>query len=152
MARPSLREMPLLCALSEKNSSRLFCGICSGSVFAGEVSAEISPGSPQLSFRYQVQRLGLSYLCSYHHPVGFVVGRAHWGKGFCSAAVELAIGYGFKELGLVEVCAEVLTRSVASRRILDKLGFRIERSAASNPQQSSGSEDCCTYALRTHEK
>jgi [ribosomal protein S5]-alanine N-acetyltransferase len=84
--------------------------------------------------------------------IGFVVGRAHWGKGFCTAAVKLAISYGFKELGLAEVCAEVLKRNVASRRILDKLGFRIERSIANNPQPGSASEDCCTYALRIHEK
>ena len=80
--------------------------------------------------------------------IGFVVGRAYWGRGFCTAAVKLAIGYGFHVLGLAEVRAEVLPRNLASRRVLDKMGFRIERDVAGHSLLGSDSEDCYLYVLQ----
>jgi ribosomal-protein-alanine N-acetyltransferase len=80
--------------------------------------------------------------------IGFVVGRAHWGRGLCTAAAELSLDYGFRELGLAVVRAEVLHRNGASRRVLEKLGFRIERDLPGDPQAGGESEDCYIYVLK----
>lgn len=79
--------------------------------------------------------------------IGFVIGRAHWGRGFCTSAAELIIDYGFRELGLALVRAEVLQRNAASRRVLEKLGFRIERDVPGDPQACGEPEDCYIYVL-----
>jgi [ribosomal protein S5]-alanine N-acetyltransferase len=80
--------------------------------------------------------------------IGFVVGRAHWGKGLCTCAAALVLDYGFGELDLSAVRAEVLQRNVASRRVLEKVGFRIEREVPGDPQSGGESEDCYIYVLR----
>jgi len=79
--------------------------------------------------------------------IGFVIGRRHWGRGLCTAAAELVIDYGFRELGLWAVRAEALQRNLASRRVLEKLGFRIERDVPGDPQSGGESEDCYIYVL-----
>jgi [ribosomal protein S5]-alanine N-acetyltransferase len=80
--------------------------------------------------------------------IGFVVGRPHWGRGLCTSAAQLIIDYGFRELGLAVVRAEVLQRNLASRRVLEKLGFRIEREVPGDPQSGGESEDCYIYVLQ----
>ncbi len=79
--------------------------------------------------------------------LGIVVGRAFWGKGIGTAAVRLVTGYAFESLGLVEIRAEVLPRNVASRRVLEKTGFK-RRAAAAEPTAGDDS-DCCMYVLRS---
>jgi ribosomal-protein-alanine N-acetyltransferase len=79
--------------------------------------------------------------------LGYVVGRAHWGRGLCTAAAALILDYGFSELGVALVRAEVLHRNGASRRVLEKLGFRIERDVPGDPQAGGESEDCYIYVL-----
>lgn len=80
--------------------------------------------------------------------IGFVIGRRHWGKGLGTAAAALIIEYGFRELGLAVIRAEVLKRNDASRRVLEKLGFRIERDVPGDPQIGGESEDCSIYVLQ----
>lgn len=75
--------------------------------------------------------------------LGFVVGRGHWGRGFGTAASTLALHYGFHALGLAEVCAEVLQRNAASRRVLEKLGFQWVRDVVGDDLEA-----CCLYSLR----
>lgn len=79
--------------------------------------------------------------------IGFVVGRPYWGRGLCTSAAQLAIDYGFREFGLAVIRAEVLQRNGASRRVLEKLGFRIERAVPGDPQSGGESEDCFIYVL-----
>ncbi len=79
--------------------------------------------------------------------VGYVIGRAHWGRGICTAAGRLVTEYGFESLGLAEIRAEVLQRNPASIRVLEKLGFRLDREAPGDPQSGGDDEDCYIYAL-----
>lgn len=80
--------------------------------------------------------------------LGVVVGRAFWGKGIGTAAVRLVTGYAFDTLRLVKIQAEVLQRNVASRRVLEKAGFRLQRAAAAEPTSGDDS-DCFMYVLRS---
>jgi [ribosomal protein S5]-alanine N-acetyltransferase len=59
--------------------------------------------------------------------LGIVVARSHWGAGFGTAASRLVVQYGFDEVGLPEIRAEVLERNPASIRLLEKTGFELVR-------------------------
>ena len=56
--------------------------------------------------------------------LGFVLARAHWGRGLGSEATRAVLRYAFETLALERVTADAVARNVASRRILAKLGFK----------------------------
>jgi RimJ/RimL family protein N-acetyltransferase len=57
--------------------------------------------------------------------MGYVIGeRDQWGKGYATEAVELATAFGFVELGLHKMYATVVAGNEASRRALEKNGYR----------------------------
>lgn len=67
--------------------------------------------------------------------LGIVIGRPHWGRGVGSAAVRLALRYGFEVLRLHQVRAEVLQRNPASIRLLEKSGFGFVRLQPPTPAE-----------------
>lgn len=85
---------------------------------------------------------------------GIVIGRASWGKGIGTAAAQAVTAYAFSALGVAEIHAEVLQRNLASRRVLEKAGFRILRAIPGDPHSATDFEDCFLYVLsspdRTH--
>lgn len=59
--------------------------------------------------------------------LGYVLARAHWGKGVATAAVRRALATVFGEVeGLVRVEALVDVDNAASQRVVEKAGFRRE--------------------------
>ncbi|XP_047088894.1 uncharacterized N-acetyltransferase p20-like [Lolium rigidum] len=59
--------------------------------------------------------------------LGYVLARAHWGKGVATAAVRRAVAQVFGELeGLLRVEALVDVPNAASQRVLEKAGFTRE--------------------------
>ncbi|KAL5211159.1 hypothetical protein ABZP36_006782 [Zizania latifolia] len=59
--------------------------------------------------------------------LGYVLARAHWGKGVATAAVKRVVATVFAEVeGLERVEALVDVRNAASQRVLEKAGFRRE--------------------------
>lgn len=79
--------------------------------------------------------------------LGIVIGRAYWGKGIGTSAAHLVIGYAFNTLGLAEIQAEVLQRNLASRRMLEKVGFRMLRAIPGDPNSATDFEDCLLLGL-----
>lgn len=61
--------------------------------------------------------------------LGWIVGSAHWGKGLATEAAEAWRDYAFTRLGLVRIVSMVSEENVASRRVAEKLGMAVERSA-----------------------
>jgi RimJ/RimL family protein N-acetyltransferase len=60
-----------------------------------------------------------------HAELGYVIGeRGDWGKGNATEAVGLVTAYAFLELGFEKVWATVLVPNEASRRALERNGFR----------------------------
>ncbi|PWU24115.1 MAG: hypothetical protein C5B48_07470 [Candidatus Rokuibacteriota bacterium] len=62
-----------------------------------------------------------------HHngELGYVIGeRDQWGKGCATEAVKLATAYAFLELGFEKVWATVIAGNDASRRALERNGYR----------------------------
>ena len=55
--------------------------------------------------------------------LGYWLAASAWGRGFATEAAGAAIDFGFRELALPRVYAQVLAGNHASLRVLDKLGM-----------------------------
>jgi ribosomal-protein-alanine N-acetyltransferase len=55
--------------------------------------------------------------------IGYGVGPDEWGRGYATEAARLIIRFGFETLGLHRIWATHHPENVASRRVLDKVGF-----------------------------
>lgn len=55
--------------------------------------------------------------------LGYWLGADAWGSGFATEAADAMIDFGFGELGLERIYAQVLEGNDASCRVLDKLGM-----------------------------
>ncbi|WP_165784372.1 GNAT family N-acetyltransferase [Zhengella mangrovi] len=64
------------------------------------------------------------------HPaiasLGFGVGRDHAGKGYATEISERLLRFGFEEIGLHRVEANVAVENPASKRVLTKIGMKYE--------------------------
>ena len=56
--------------------------------------------------------------------IGYIFGRASWGRGIATEAADACLWYGFTQLGLDEIGAGALQDNAGSRRVLEKLGMR----------------------------
>ena len=72
--------------------------------------------------------LSLSNVSTEHAcgELGFWLGRDHWGRGIMTEAVGLMLRFAFRELGLCRVYASAFAANTASRRVLEKNGFKLE--------------------------
>ena len=77
--------------------------------------------------------------------LGFVLARAYWNQGLGTAAARLVTRYAFETLGLADIRAETLRRNHASRRLLEKLGFRHHHAYPATPPAEPEPYD--TYIL-----
>jgi [ribosomal protein S5]-alanine N-acetyltransferase len=84
--------------------------------------------------------------------LGLVIGRASWGKGIGTSAAHLVTGHAFSTLGLAEIQAEVLQRNMASRRVLEKVGFHLLRTIAGDPNSDTDCEDCFLFVLSSQNR
>lgn len=55
----------------------------------------------------------------------FIGSREHWGKGMATDAIRGATAYAFDRLGVYTLRAGVYGRNIASRRALEKNGYRL---------------------------
>ena len=74
-----------------------------------------------------VGRIGLSYHRAWpgDPELGWLIDPAHTGRGLATEGGAACVGYGFGSLGahrLVSICTE---ENVESRRVMEKLGFRL---------------------------
>jgi len=68
--------------------------------------------------------------CSLHFDEGFGewelsygFRRDRWGRGYATEAARAVVRYGFEELGIEKIVADVLPGKVQSMRVLEKCGF-----------------------------
>lgn len=55
--------------------------------------------------------------------IGYFIGEPYWNKGIATAAVNLIVDYGFRELHLVRIHTGVYEYNMASQHVLEKCGF-----------------------------
>jgi [ribosomal protein S5]-alanine N-acetyltransferase len=59
--------------------------------------------------------------------LGYAIVAERWGEGLATELGATAIEIGFRDLDLEEIVAFTLPNNVASRRVMEKLGFAYER-------------------------
>jgi [ribosomal protein S5]-alanine N-acetyltransferase len=79
--------------------------------------------------------------------LGFAISRAHWGKGIGSEAVRSAVAWGFEAFGLAKIWAATDVRNARSRRLMEKLGMRLEGRLRSHERARDGRTDKLCYGL-----
>ncbi len=82
-----------------------------------------------------------------HGEIGYWIGRAYWGRGYCTAALRLLLRYSFSELELHRVCAHYLARNPASGRVMEKVGMRREGVLRGHVLKSGKYDDVVLYGL-----
>lgn len=58
--------------------------------------------------------------------IGYALASSYWGKGYAGEALGAALDYGFHELRLNRVEADIDPRNAASAAVLERMGFRKE--------------------------
>lgn len=58
--------------------------------------------------------------------LGYVFARSAWGRGLATEAAGACLRYGFEQLGFAEVMADADFDNLASRRVLEKIGFEFQ--------------------------
>lgn len=58
--------------------------------------------------------------------IGYALQRTHWGQGYISEALHTLLAFGFDDLQLLRVEADIDPRNLASRRAVERLGFEQE--------------------------
>ncbi len=58
--------------------------------------------------------------------IGYWSGVPCWTKGYATGAIRLATHFSFKHVGAVRTYAQVFVGNIASRRALEKNGFRLD--------------------------
>lgn len=84
--------------------------------------------------------------------VGFILGRAFWGRRVMSRALPLLISFAFDQLRLHRLEADVDPRNTASIRILEKSGFQREGLMRERYFSAGEWQDGIMYALLAEER
>ena len=79
--------------------------------------------------------------------LGYVLAKAHWGKGYIPEAIDALLGFGFGALGLHRVWATTDVRNVQSVRVLEKVGMRREGVHRAERRLRGVWIDCAYYAM-----
>jgi len=58
--------------------------------------------------------------------IGYWLGEPYWGKGIVSWAIGQMIPIGFSQTDVIRLYAEVMAYNLASARVLEKSGFKLE--------------------------
>lgn len=58
--------------------------------------------------------------------VGYWLGKKYWRKGITEEALKLIIDFGFNSLNLKRIYARVMHPNIASAKLLEKVGFKLE--------------------------
>nr|WP_257215194.1 GNAT family protein [Sphingomonas sp. R-74633] len=78
--------------------------------------------------------------------IGYMLGRSHWGSGIAAEAVTAVIDQIFAE-GQRRVFADTDPENRASRRLLERLGFRLEGILRAEWETHIGVRDTALYGL-----
>lgn len=86
----------------------------------------------------------------HQREVGYVLARAHWGRGLMTEAVAAVARWGLAQPGVYRVFAAVDVENIASARVLEKAGFLREgvlRRFAAHGNRSPEPRDAVLYAV-----
>jgi [ribosomal protein S5]-alanine N-acetyltransferase len=70
--------------------------------------------------------MSLTNLESHKAEIGYWIGKEYWGRGIVTKAVRLITKFGFNELKLKRIYANIFSNNKASARVLQKNGYKRE--------------------------
>ena len=79
--------------------------------------------------------------------IGYWVAKPFWGQGVMTDAVRAFTKYAFSELDLVRLTAHVFASNLASARVLEKTGFKLEGFLRKHFQKDGELLDAKIYGL-----
>ena len=79
--------------------------------------------------------------------LGYWLAAPAWGHGFATEAAQAAVDFGFRELGLARVYAQVLAGNRSSLAVLDKLGMVNEGVKRQHVNKARRLHDVVLYGL-----
>ena len=83
--------------------------------------------------------------------IWYILDRSRWGKGIVPEAARALLAFGFGELGLHRIYADLDPRNHASARVAEKIGMRREAHFVANAWIKGEWMDTLIYAILDHE-
>jgi RimJ/RimL family protein N-acetyltransferase len=87
------------------------------------------------------------YSRDHRAELGYWLSHAAWGSGIATEACTAAVDFGFRELNLARIYAQVLAGNTASQRVLEKIGMATEGVKRSHIRRGSSLVDVIFYGL-----
>lgn len=84
---------------------------------------------------------------SHRANIGYWLATPYWGRGLMTEAVRRYTEYAFERLEVVRLTAEVFAWNDASRRVLEKVGFRQEGYFRKHREKENSLVDALYYGL-----
>jgi RimJ/RimL family protein N-acetyltransferase len=79
--------------------------------------------------------------------IGYFISENFWGKGIATKAIKVATSYAFRDFDIVRIYAEPFADNIASRRALEKSGFRLEATLKNYVIKNGIIKDSCIYSV-----
>ncbi|MDX2227483.1 MAG: GNAT family N-acetyltransferase [Verrucomicrobiae bacterium] len=79
--------------------------------------------------------------------VGYWIGQAYWGRGFCTEALREVIRFAFQEVGWNKVTSRHFARNPASGRVMEKAGMTREGILRKEVLKNDRFEDIVVYGM-----
>lgn len=83
--------------------------------------------------------------------IGYVMHPAHAGRGYATEAAQALLAVAFEEVGFHRVIGRLEARNVASARVLEKLGMRLEAHLVENEWVKGEWQSELVYAILDRE-
>ena len=83
--------------------------------------------------------------------IGYELNPDYWGRGYAGEATGRLVAYGFERLGLRRVWARTTSGNRASRRVLEKLGLRLEGRMRQHEYVNGMWDDRLIYGILANE-
>jgi len=84
--------------------------------------------------------------------IGYWLGEKYQGKGIMTQAIKEITKYGFKELKLRRVYAQVFSFNEGSKRVLEKNGYKFEGTLKKGVKKNGKFFNCCIFAKTKNKK
>lgn len=89
-------------------------------------------------------RINADHRCA---EIGYLIYRAHWGRGYASEAARRLVQHGFEDLGLHRIHAHHFAGNEASGRVLQRCGMRFEGVLRQHVQRWGRMQDLVLYGV-----
>lgn len=79
--------------------------------------------------------------------IGYWIGEKYWHKGFVTKALNAMVNYTFSTFDVDRIFAQVFESNEASKRVLEKTGFRFEARLKKAIIKNNKIQDCLIFSI-----